>query len=369
MRVLVVTPWYPAEGRPSTHVFVRDHSRAAATRHQVHVLHLDWNGGWADRPATPPSATRLHVPVGGLVGYVVSFALLLVGLVWVILRHGFVPQVIHGHVFKVAGHAWLASRMLKCPWVQTEHWSGFERGITTRRQLALAHWAYPRADRVLPVSRHLRDVMRLWGIVGAYEVVWNCVDTALFGPAGGRPGGEVRLLTVGLGSADNKNIGILLDALAALSSCNWSATIVGDSDLLTSYRHHAAQLGLAKQVHFTGMLPRSEVASLMKTHDLLVHPSQVETFSIAVAEALVSGLPVVACDTGAIRDMVEGTDGGYVVEDPSKILDGLQEAIQSLAVFDRNTISHHARKLLGSDRLADHLDKVYTSVRGNEGGA
>jgi alpha-1,6-mannosyltransferase len=60
----------------------------------------------------------------------------------------------------------------------------------------------------------------------------------------------------------------------------------------------------AGHVHLAGAIAdRDEMARHLASADALVHGSGAETYGLAVAEAILSGLPVVAPDTGGAADL------------------------------------------------------------------
>ena len=77
--------------------------------------------------------------------------------------------------------------------------------------------------------------------------------------------------------------------------------IVGDGLLQASVEKWAARAG---HVHLMGAVKnRDLLARIMASADLLVHGSGAETFGLVVAEAMTSGLPVVAPDWGGAADL------------------------------------------------------------------
>ena len=65
-----------------------------------------------------------------------------------------------------------------------------------------------------------------------------------------------------------------------------------------------AQLGIAKQVHFLGKVPRHELPKLYAQHDILLFPSEWdEPFAITPLEAMAAGLVVVGTTTGGSGEL------------------------------------------------------------------
>jgi glycosyltransferase involved in cell wall biosynthesis len=72
--------------------------------------------------------------------------------------------------------------------------------------------------------------------------------------------------------------------------------------------------GLAHAIRRFPALPSSELARVMRVADLLVHLTtcRIENFGLVVAEAMASGLPVLAADWGGLRDLVVAGRTGFL---------------------------------------------------------
>jgi phosphatidylinositol alpha 1,6-mannosyltransferase len=78
---------------------------------------------------------------------------------------------------------------------------------------------------------------------------------------------------------------------------------------------------------FLGFRDGDELARLYASLDIFVHTGPAETFCQAVQEALASGLPVVAPDTGGPRDLVLPDRTGYLVGDDTALRDGVRRLL------------------------------------------
>jgi glycosyltransferase involved in cell wall biosynthesis len=171
-------------------------------------------------------------------------------------------------------------------------------------------------------SLAVRDfVIHQEGIPGEkVRVVYNGIDASRFHPAavaGGRGG-----VTVGyMGSLTRvKMLDVLLKAMsiAAREQPGLRAVICGEGPgearrwyegetdrALTAL---AEALALTDRVTFTGPVARPEEA--MRGMDIFVMPSVSEGMSNAVIEAMATGIPVIASDSGGNREVVlEGSTG------------------------------------------------------------
>ena len=72
----------------------------------------------------------------------------------------------------------------------------------------------------------------------------------------------------------------------------------------------AQRLGVFDRVKFLGVVPG--VAAILRAADLLLLPSETESFGLVALEAMASSVPVVASDVGGIPEVVEHGVSGYL---------------------------------------------------------
>jgi glycosyltransferase involved in cell wall biosynthesis len=384
LNVLFFTSWYPTPAHTYAGVFVREHAKAARDAgHQVVVLHLggphpEGHGGlWTMQDELDPSLSEgietHHVfhrkfPVRGA-----SYPLYVWSAILAYRRlcdDGFRPDVFHAHVYAAGLPAAVIGSRAGIPVVLTEHLSGFPRRTLGRVELRKARYAYKRTARALPVSHYLQEAIKSYGIEAPFEVVPNVVDTSLFVPPDverGEEGVERRLLFVGnLESAELKGFPTLLAALVRLFERrnDWRLDVIGDGPERARYETAAADLGLRGQVTFHGSQPKWLVAEMMGAADLLVAPSRIETFGAVIAEALVSGLPVVSTRVGGIPELIDDCNNGTLVspDDPVALANALYDTLEDLCAFDRAAIAAAARDRYSLEVVGNRLTEIYESV-------
>lgn len=116
------------------------------------------------------------------------------------------------------------------------------------------------------------------------------------------PNGPVRLLFVGQ-LIELKRVDRILRALK--EDARLTLRLVYHNDRLQEpLRDLAVRLGVADRVTFAGQRARDELRNEYESAHLLVLPSDSEALPTVVTEALSSGLPVVASDTGGVADQV-----------------------------------------------------------------
>ncbi|HEY9229147.1 MAG TPA: glycosyltransferase family 4 protein [Gemmatimonadaceae bacterium] len=118
-------------------------------------------------------------------------------------------------------------------------------------------------------------------------------------------GAEPFLLAVGALSAE-KRYELLFDALRLLQDAAPPLVVCGEGPDELKLRSRADELGL--RVRFLGRVPQSELIGAYNASTLMVHAGGVETFGLAVLEAMSCARPVVVSAGGALPEVV-GTDG------------------------------------------------------------
>lgn len=103
--------------------------------------------------------------------------------------------------------------------------------------------------------------------------------------------------------------------------------IVGGGPLMTDLKE-MVKVNRIDDVYFTGA--RRDVDQIMPACDLFVLPSISEGFPITILEAFASGLPVVATDTGGIKELVT-QDVGMVVQpgDSTALAEAIDKILQN----------------------------------------
>lgn len=136
------------------------------------------------------------------------------------------------------------------------------------------------------------------------HVIPNGVDTSLFSPSRARVRSRIRVLFSG--NASRRKGAHLLAAIATgVSPAVEIHCTVGERELL---RYG----GIPHNLRCIGKQPAEAMPAIYSQYDMLLMPTAREGFGLAVAEAMASGLPVVASNTSTMPDLVVNERGGLL---------------------------------------------------------
>jgi glycosyltransferase involved in cell wall biosynthesis len=200
--------------------------------------------------------------------------------------------------------------------------------LAARAVVTWSHWAAASvtSDYNVPAER--------------VRVVPPGVDLKRFHPSDReREPGPVRLLFVG-GDFVRKGGPDLLEAMEALGSSV-------ELDVVSSSAQVPTGLPVRVHANISGNSPA--LAELYRRADVFVLPSRGDCLSIAVAEAMASGLPVVATPVGAVSEMLVDGDNGLAVatRDPRQLADAVATLVSEPAL--RRAMGTRSRAIAEAD--------------------
>jgi glycosyltransferase involved in cell wall biosynthesis len=104
------------------------------------------------------------------------------------------------------------------------------------------------------------------------------------------------------------------DVIAALPKIpEASLLLVGDGPNRRMLEALVKERGLQERVRLLGNVPHADVATLMGAADVMVLPSRSEGLANVWVEALACGTPVVTCDVGGAREVIDRPEAGALV--------------------------------------------------------
>jgi glycosyltransferase involved in cell wall biosynthesis len=271
-------------------------------------------------------------------------------------------DVVHAHWWFPAGLAVPP----KVPMVLTMHGTDVSLLGKSRLVRMLGRRVLERAQVVTAVSRELAN--RAQAQVPLY-LPDACVQAMPVQPysldwsTGG--GGLVMVARL----VPQKRVHLAIETLACLRDlgCDMPLTIVGDGPERSRLEALAAQHGIADRVVFVGAVAPAEVSRYLAAADLMLFPAHAEGFGLAVAEALMAGVPVVACwDGGGVLDMVPETGAGRrVLPRADALADAALDVLQDPERFAQARVEGERwRMRLSPDVVAARCEAWYREAIG-----
>jgi glycosyltransferase involved in cell wall biosynthesis len=192
------------------------------------------------------------------------------------------------------------------------HYVPFEPRATRFAVTRLTRTFANLADAVVVPTQAMSDRLRELGVTVRIEIVPSGIDVARFARGSrddslrarlGLATGDRLVLSVGR-LAKEKNVELLLHAVALAGDQRLHLAVAGDGPLRTELEERARGLGVASRTHFLGEVARENLPDLYASADAFAMPSTTETQGLVLAEALAAGVPVIAADAPQNRDVL-----------------------------------------------------------------
>src|SRR5579875_1928591 len=212
----------------------------------------------------------------------------------------------------------LAARGLRLPFITTLHGTDITLVGLDRSYLPITRFGIDESDGVTAISAHLRDRTReAFGVTREIEVVRNFVNCDFYirTPelvAERRPqfaGPNERLL---VHLSNFRPVKRVLDAVEVFARIAEKIParlmLIGDGPDRSAAEFLAMRRGIADRIHFLGK--QENVNELLPLADLMLMPSEMESFGLAALEAMACCVPAIATSVGGVPELINnGVDG------------------------------------------------------------
>jgi N-acetyl-alpha-D-glucosaminyl L-malate synthase BshA len=290
-------------------------------------------------------------------------------------------DVLHMHyAIPHATAAYLAREMYKptryLPFVTTLHGTDITLVGSRKSFLPITKFSIAQSDAVTAISQYLADeTCRTFGL-GGIEVIPNFINAEDYQRrensslrAELAPRGEKLLMHVS-NFRPVKRISDCVHTLAkikAASKLPVRLVMCGDGTEREAAENLAREYGLADDVLFVGQVPN--IADYLSVADLLLVPSQTESFGLAALEAMACEVPVIATRVGGLPEVVKNGENGFLV----KLGDTAAMAERAIEILSDETkqrdFGKRGRELavgqFNTERVIPMYERLYESVVGN----
>jgi len=275
--------------------------------------------------------------------------------------------------------AYLARAMLsntrKLPFVTTLHGTDITLVGIDRSYLPITQFSIEESDAVTAISEYLRGVTQEeLHIRRKIEVIPNFVNCNLF-----QPGADVfRRRTF---ARDHERVLIHLSNFRPVKrvpdvieifdivhrEIPAKLLMIGDGPDRTVAEWTARERGLTEDVIFLGK--QNQVHDLINCADVLLLPSEIESFGLVALEAMACGVPCVCSRVGGLPEVVRDGVDGFLV--PPRDVQGMAtRALEILADPSKREAMgragrERAQSKFCSDKIIPHYEQLYSRVLAN----
>lgn len=217
-------------------------------------------------------------------------------------------DIIHAHDWLTAPAAMRIKELTGKPMVLHVHSTEYDRSgaAVDDAILAIETAALRCADRIVAVSERTRaNLVARYALPQArIDVVYNGVELGVAPPPRAASDAPVIAFLGRVTQQKGPCYFLRAAAIALRAAPGLRFVLAGDGDQLPAMRTLAAQLGIARQVSFTGFLDREGIEHLFACSDAFVMPSVAEPFGIVALEAIGAGVPVILSRTAGVAELL-----------------------------------------------------------------
>jgi L-malate glycosyltransferase len=251
----------------------------------------------------------------------------------------------------------LASRGHHLPFITTLHGTDITLVGLDRSYLPITRFAIEQSDGVTSISSYLRDRTReAFDVSSEIEVIRNFVNCDLYvrnpelvaamRPRFAEP--NERLLVHLSNFRPVKRVQDVIEVFARVAKAIPSRLLlIGDGPDRSIAEHLARKHNVQDRIHFIGK--QENVEELLPLADLMLLPSEMESFGLAALEAMACSVPTIGTRVGGVSELIQDRHNGLLfnvgdVEAMSNAAIELlndQPRLQAMAKAGRKTAQDH----------------------------
>jgi glycosyltransferase involved in cell wall biosynthesis len=270
-------------------------------------------------------------------------------------------DIVHTHLVHADLYGAVAAKLRGARLVSTKHNDDpFRVGPFRHVERGLSQLA----DRVITITDALRDfnVERVGVDPAKVETIHYGLDELPdawgVNPADNVPG-DARVLLAVARLTEQKAVDVAIRALPLLPD-DTVLVVLGEGPDRDTLEHLARDLGIEHRVFLLGRVP--DVAAWLRRATVFVHPARWEGFGLAVLEAMLAGLPVVASRVSSLPELVVDGETGVLVQpdDPSALALGIARALEQRNLGDAGR--ERAHREFSVARMAERTAALYRAL-------
>ncbi|HZL56198.1 MAG TPA: N-acetyl-alpha-D-glucosaminyl L-malate synthase BshA [Bryobacteraceae bacterium] len=260
----------------------------------------------------------------------------------------------------------------RLPFITTLHGTDITLVGTDPSYFAITKFSIEQSDGITAISDDLRrHTLEVFEVPNEIRVIHNFVNCTTYAPDPERrgierfaPEGEKLLIHL----SNFRPVKRVQDCIRVLAEArrhvNARLLMVGDGPERGLAEHLAAQLGVGRYVEFLGK--QNGVERLIRLADVLLMPSEMESFGLAALEAMACGVPAVGTRVGGVPELITDGEDGFL----EKVGDIAGQARRVVELLSDDTLHERmavaARKTASSrfctEKIIPRYEEYYEAV-------
>ncbi|HTG69856.1 MAG TPA: N-acetyl-alpha-D-glucosaminyl L-malate synthase BshA [Candidatus Udaeobacter sp.] len=144
--------------------------------------------------------------------------------------------------------------------------------------------------------------------------------------------------------------------------------LVGEGPELSKIQCRIRQLGLEERVHFLGK--QEDVSQVISMADVLLLPSEKESFGLVALEAMACGVPTIGSEAGGIPELITHGETGFLspIGDVEDMANNAERLLLDKKLHEqfRQACMFRARNEFCNDVITTQYEQIYYRVLGIE---
>lgn len=373
MKVLFISSWYPNSVHPLKGLFVKKHAAAIKSAGvDIEVVAITVS------PSSKTFEKKIykHTDENGIVTHQIElnsrfYKWIHLNLYFqyrVISKYieksvveVFKPDIIHSNVLYPAGIlGYKIAKHHKLPHIITEHWSRVDKFISGSLFGYLGKKTYNNADCVTVVSDYLKNSLsKHFTNPNKIKVAPNVISTKVFNyHKKNDTSNELNFTCVAHWNSPKRPDLIFesLNEVAKSNSKSFVLNVVGEGALLNDLKCQTWNF----KINYCGNLSPDKLATVLHKTDYFLHASEIETFSIVIAEALATGTPVLASNVGATGELINNSCGYLTANTKEEWVKNLNQLLK--VNYDHSIISRQGERF-SPEKIGGQFLEIYNALR------
>lgn len=275
------------------------------------------------------------------------------------------PDLIHVHFTDY--FSWIIYNVCSqynIPYIITEHASFFEKKINQfyigpKMKLALNN-----AKAIISVSPFLKKTINKY-ITRNIAIVPNVIDTNKFNIFPQKNYDPIKIITIGnLKKDDVKGYELLLMSLKKLkdTGINFECDIIGEGPNKKRLQEKIATLGLQNAVSLIGTVDNEQIPQYLNSASFFVSSSRIETFGVAIIEAMSCGKPIVATKSGGPESFITSDVGILTDQEVQSLYESIKLMLQTYKTYNPYVIRNQVINNFSEDVYYKKIRAIYKDV-------